>query len=130
MTARHASALRIVAGEMFAQRGKARAIVVDVTDADAVHHASELVRKGMALRVTSCRAKHGLLASRGRLPRSYALLRSRWMRSVRAVWTRRCCAKEMPARPPMSPDEIAKTAWFLAHAAPQALTGACIDVYG
>jgi NAD(P)-dependent dehydrogenase (short-subunit alcohol dehydrogenase family) len=34
------------------------------------------------------------------------------------------------ARPDMTPDDIAKTALFLAHAAPQALTGACIDVYG
>ena len=34
------------------------------------------------------------------------------------------------ARPDMSPDDIAKTALFLAHAAPSALTGACIDVYG
>ena len=30
----------------------------------------------------------------------------------------------------MSPDDIAKTVVFLAHAAPAALTGACIDVYG
>lgn len=34
------------------------------------------------------------------------------------------------ARPDMTADDIAKTAVFLAHAAPQALTGACIDVYG
>ena len=33
-------------------------------------------------------------------------------------------------KPDMTPDDIAKTALFLAHAAPQALTGACIDVYG
>jgi hypothetical protein len=30
----------------------------------------------------------------------------------------------------MSPDDTARTALFLAHAAPSALTGACIDVYG
>jgi hypothetical protein len=30
----------------------------------------------------------------------------------------------------MSPDDIAKTALFLAHAAPWQLTGACIDVFG
>jgi hypothetical protein len=34
------------------------------------------------------------------------------------------------ARPDMSPDDIANTALFLAHAAPPALTGACIDVFG
>lgn len=34
------------------------------------------------------------------------------------------------ARPDMSPDDIARTALFLAHEAPSALTGACIDVFG
>lgn len=34
------------------------------------------------------------------------------------------------ARPDMSPDDIARTAVFLAHEAPAALTGACLDVYG
>jgi NAD(P)-dependent dehydrogenase (short-subunit alcohol dehydrogenase family) len=38
---------------------------------------------------------------------------------------------DMPGtRPDMSPDDIARTALFLAHTAPSALTGACIDVYG
>jgi hypothetical protein len=30
----------------------------------------------------------------------------------------------------MSPDDIARTALFLAADAPDALTGACIDVFG
>jgi NAD(P)-dependent dehydrogenase (short-subunit alcohol dehydrogenase family) len=30
----------------------------------------------------------------------------------------------------MSPDDIARTALFLATTAPQALTGTCIDVFG
>ena len=34
------------------------------------------------------------------------------------------------AKPDMSPDDIARTALFLAAGAPAALTGACIDVYG
>ena len=34
------------------------------------------------------------------------------------------------ANPDMTPDDIARTALFLAHTAPPALTGACIDVYG
>src|SRR5690606_42001139 len=34
------------------------------------------------------------------------------------------------ARPDMTPDDIAKTALFLACSAPPALTGACIDVFG
>ena len=34
------------------------------------------------------------------------------------------------ARPDMTPDDIARTAAFLAHGAPSALTGACIDIFG
>nr|MBA3819751.1 SDR family oxidoreductase [Deltaproteobacteria bacterium] len=34
------------------------------------------------------------------------------------------------ARPDMSPDDIARTALFLACDAPDALTGSCIDVFG
>jgi 3-oxoacyl-[acyl-carrier protein] reductase len=34
------------------------------------------------------------------------------------------------ARPDMSPDDIARTASFLACDAPDALTGSCIDVFG
>ena len=45
--------------------------------------------------------------------------------------TYRLLREGMPgARPDMTPDDIAKTALFLAHAAPAALTGACIDVFG
>ena len=40
-------------------------------------------------------------------------------------------AEGMPeATPAMSPDDIARTVLFLAAAAPAALTGACIDVFG
>src|SRR4051812_26228754 len=45
--ARDQSALRAVATEITAARGKARAIVVDVTDANAVDRAAELVRATM-----------------------------------------------------------------------------------
>ena len=39
--------------------------------------------------------------------------------------------ESMPgARADMTPDDIARTALFLAHDAPEALTGACIDVFG
>jgi len=34
------------------------------------------------------------------------------------------------ARPDMTPDDIARTALFLACDAPDALTGSCIDVFG
>src|SRR6188472_3428892 len=45
--ARDSTALRMVAGEITAARGKARSIVVDVTDPDSVNRASELVRATM-----------------------------------------------------------------------------------
>ncbi|HWO22966.1 MAG TPA: SDR family oxidoreductase [Kofleriaceae bacterium] len=39
--------------------------------------------------------------------------------------------ESMPGvRPDMTPDDIARTALFLAHEAPEALTGSCIDVFG
>ena len=34
------------------------------------------------------------------------------------------------ARPDMTPDDIARTALFLATDAPDALTGTCVDVFG
>lgn len=45
--ARDAGALRMVASEIAQNRGRARAIVVDVTDSGAVQRASELVRATM-----------------------------------------------------------------------------------
>lgn len=47
MWARDSNALRMVGAEIAAARGKARSIVVDVTDADAVNQASDLVRATM-----------------------------------------------------------------------------------
>ena len=45
--ARDQAALRAVASEITAARGKARAIVVDVSDSDAVNRAADLVRATM-----------------------------------------------------------------------------------
>src|SRR3954469_4876063 len=45
--ARDANALRMVSNEIAAAKGKARAIVVDVTDPNAVNRASDLVRATM-----------------------------------------------------------------------------------
>jgi 3-oxoacyl-[acyl-carrier protein] reductase len=47
MWARDSTAMRGVAAEIAAARGKARSIVVDVTDSDAVSRASDLVRATM-----------------------------------------------------------------------------------
>jgi NAD(P)-dependent dehydrogenase (short-subunit alcohol dehydrogenase family) len=196
--ARDQGALRMVAGEITAARGKARAIMVDVTDSDAVNRASDLVRatmppvrtvvnnagavlrksteamtdedwrrvmavnldgtfyvtrafiedlernQGRVINISSisgregtsmlaayCAAKHGVIG----LTRALAEELRTAKVSVNAICPgsvdTQMLREGMPgARPDMSPDDIAKTALFLAHAAPAALTGACIDVYG
>src|SRR5574338_831628 len=196
--ARDSTALRMVASEISAHRGKARAIVVDVTDSDAVNRASELVRatmppirtvvnnagvvlrksteaitdaewrrvmavnldgtfyvtrafipdlehnqgrvinissisgrEGTSLLAAYCAAKHGVVG----LTRALA----EELRAAKVCVNAICpgsvdttmLREGMPgARPDMRPDDIAKTALFLATAAPPALTGTCIDVYG
>lgn len=196
--ARDSTALRMVASEITANRGKARAIMVDVTDPDAVNRASDLVRatmpmirtvvnnagavlrksteaitdeewrrvmavnldgtfyvtrafipdlersqgrvinissisgrEGTSMLASYCAAKHGVIG----LTRALA----EELRTAKVCVNAICpgsvdtamLREGMPGvRPDMSPDDIAKTALFLAHAAPQALTGACIDVYG
>jgi NAD(P)-dependent dehydrogenase (short-subunit alcohol dehydrogenase family) len=196
--ARDSTALRMVASEIAANRGKARAIVVDVTDADAVNRASELVRatmppvrtvvnnagavlrksteamtdeewrrvmavnldgtfyvtrafigdlehnqgrvinissisgrEGTSLLAAYCAAKHGVIG----LTRALAEELRAAKVSVNAICPgsvdTQMLREGLPgARPDMSPDDIAKTALFLAANAPTALTGACIDVYG
>ena len=196
--ARDNAALRLVAGEISAAKGKARAIVVDVTDSDAVNRASDLVRatmppvrtvvnnagvvlrksteaitddewrkvmavnldgtffvtraflvdlernqgrviniasisgrEGTSLLAAYCAAKHGVIG----LTRSLAEELRTAKVSVNAICPgsvdTAMLREGMPnARPDMKPDDIAKTALFLAHAAPPQLTGACIDVFG
>jgi NAD(P)-dependent dehydrogenase (short-subunit alcohol dehydrogenase family) len=196
--ARDATALRLVAGEISAARGKARAIVVDVTDSEAVNRAADLVRatmppvrtvvnnagavlrksteaitdeewrrvmavnldgtfyvtrafiadlernqgrvinissisgrEGTSLLAAYCAAKHGVIG----LTRALAEELRTAKVSVNAICPgsvdTAMLREGMPgARPDMTPDDIAKTALFLAHAAPTALTGACIDVFG
>jgi NAD(P)-dependent dehydrogenase (short-subunit alcohol dehydrogenase family) len=196
--ARDANALRMVATEITAAKGKARAIIVDVTDPGAVNRASELVRatmpavrtivnnagaalrkpthettdadwrrimatnldgtfhvtrafipdltrnmgriinissisgrEGTSLLAAYCAAKHGVIG----LTRALAEELRAAKVSVNAICPGSVdtpmLRENLPgARPDMSPDDIAKTALFLAHAAPFALTGACIDVFG
>lgn len=196
--ARDSTALRSVASEIAAARGKARAIVVDVTDPDAVNRASELVRatmpgvrtvvnnagaalrktveettdaewrrvmatnldgtfhvtrafipdltktmgrvinissisgrEGTAMLAAYCAAKHGVIG----LTRALAEELRAAKVSVNAICPGSVdtpmLRENLPgARPDMSPDDIAKTALFLAHTAPVALTGSCIDVFG
>jgi len=196
--ARDQNALRQVSAEITAARGKARAIVVDVTDPDAVGQASDLVRatmppvrivvnnagvvlrksteaitdaewrhvmavnldgtffvtrafipdlehnagrviniasiagrEGTALLAAYCAAKHGVIG----LTRSLAEELRAAKVSVNAICPgsvdTAMLREGMPgARPEMTPDDIAKTAVFLAHGAPAALTGSCIDIFG
>jgi NAD(P)-dependent dehydrogenase (short-subunit alcohol dehydrogenase family) len=196
--ARDQQALRVVASEIAAAHGKARAIVVDVTDPAKVSQASQLVRatmppvrtlvnnagavvrktteettdddwrrvlavnldgafyvtraflpdlehnagrviniasrsgrKGAAMLTAYCAAKHGLVG----LTRALAEELRAAKVSVNAICPGSVDSpmlrQGMPnASPDMTADDIAKTAVFLAHAAPQALTGACIDVFG
>ena len=196
--ARDAGALRMVASEIAQNRGRARAIVVDVTDSGAVQRASELVRatmppirtvvnnagavlrksteaisdaewrhvmavnldgtfhvtrafipdlehnagrviniasiagrEGTSLLAAYCAAKHGVVG----LTRALA----EELRAAKVTVNAICpgsvdtamLREGMPgARPDMTPDDIAKTVVWVAHGAPAALTGACIDVFG
>src|SRR5262249_34352771 len=196
--ARDMAALRSVAAEVTAARGKARAIVVDVTDANAgdrvaglvratkppvptvVNNAGAVLRKstesitddewrrvmavnldgtfyvtrafipdlehnrgrvinissiagreGTALLAAYCAAKHGVVG----LTRALAEELRAAKVSVNAICPgsvdTAMLREGMPnASPDMTPDDIARTAVFLAHGAPAALPGACIDVFG
>jgi NAD(P)-dependent dehydrogenase (short-subunit alcohol dehydrogenase family) len=88
-------------------------------------------RQGTALLAAYCAAKHGVIG----LTRALAEELRAAKVSVNAICPGSVdtlmLREGIPgATPDMSPDDIARTALFLAHAAPSALTGACIDVYG
>ena len=196
--ARDQNALRTVSSEIVAARGKARAIVVDVTDADAVNQAADLVRatmpkvrivvnnagavlrksteaitdvewrrimavnldgtfyvtrafigdleqtRGRVINIASiagregtsmlaayCAAKHGVVGFTRALAEELRAAKV----SVNAICPgsvdTAMLREGMPgARPDMTADDIARTVMFLAHGAPEALTGTCIDVFG
>ena len=196
--ARDSATLRAVSGEIVAARGKARAIMVDVTDPGSVGRASELVRatmppvrtvvnnagvvlrkkteeitdeewrrviavnldgtfyvtrafipdlehnagrviniasisgrEGTSLLAAYCAAKHGVVG----LTRALAEELRAAKVSVNAICPgsvdTAMLREGMPgARPDMTPDDIAKTAVWLADVAPAALTGSCIDIFG
>jgi NAD(P)-dependent dehydrogenase (short-subunit alcohol dehydrogenase family) len=198
MWSRDSMSMRVVAADIAAARGKARAIVVDVSDSNAVTNASELVRAtmppvrvvvnnaGVVLRksteaitddewrqVMAVNIDGVFYVTRAFLPdlehnagrviniasisgqQGTALLAAYCASKHAVVGLTRALAEElraakvcvnaicpgsvdtqmlrqgMPgARPDMTPDDIAKTALFLATTAPAALTGACIDVHG
>jgi NAD(P)-dependent dehydrogenase (short-subunit alcohol dehydrogenase family) len=88
-------------------------------------------REGTPLLAAYCAAKHGVVG----LTRALAEELRTAKVSVNAICPGSVdtgmLREGMPgANPDMTPDDIARTAFFLAHTAPPALTGACIDVYG
>jgi len=88
-------------------------------------------RQGTALLAAYCAAKHGVVG----LTRSLAEELRTAKVSVNAICPgsvdTAMLREGMPgARPDMIPDDIARTAVFLATEAPAALTGACLDIFG
>jgi NAD(P)-dependent dehydrogenase (short-subunit alcohol dehydrogenase family) len=88
-------------------------------------------RQGTAYLAAYCAAKHAVIG----LTRALAEELRAAKVSVNAICPgsvdTAMLREGMPgAKPDMTPDDIARTALFLAHAAPPALTGACLDVYG
>ena len=110
-----------------------RAFLPDLTRVGGrvINIASIAGREGTPLLAAYCAAKHGVIgltrALAEELRAAKVCVNAICPGSVDTVMLR----EGMPgASPDMSPDDIAQTALFLAHAAPSALTGACIDVYG
>jgi NAD(P)-dependent dehydrogenase (short-subunit alcohol dehydrogenase family) len=110
-----------------------RAFLPDLTRARGrvINISSIAGREGTALLAAYCAAKHGVVG----LTRALAEELRTAKVSVNAICPgsvdTAMLREGMPeASPDMTPDDIARTALFLAHTAPSALTGACIDVYG
>jgi NAD(P)-dependent dehydrogenase (short-subunit alcohol dehydrogenase family) len=110
-----------------------RAFLPDLTSGGGrvINIASIAGREGTPLLAAYCAAKHAVVG----LTRALAQELRAAKVSVNAICPgsvdTAMLREGMPgARPDMSPDDIARTALFLAHEAPQALTGACIDVFG
>jgi NAD(P)-dependent dehydrogenase (short-subunit alcohol dehydrogenase family) len=110
-----------------------RAFLPDLTRARGrvINISSIAGREGTALLAAYCAAKHGVVG----LTRALAEELRTAKVSVNAICPgsvdTAMLREGMPgASPDMTPDDVARTALFLAYAAPSALTGACIDVYG
>jgi NAD(P)-dependent dehydrogenase (short-subunit alcohol dehydrogenase family) len=110
-----------------------RAFLPDLTRSRGrvINIASIAGRQGTPFLAAYCAAKHGVVgltrALAEELRAAKVSVNAICPGSVDTVMLR----EGMPgASPDMTPDDVARTALFLAHAAPTALTGACIDVYG
>jgi NAD(P)-dependent dehydrogenase (short-subunit alcohol dehydrogenase family) len=110
-----------------------RAFIPELSRASGrvINIASIAGREGTAFLAAYCAAKHGVVG----LTRALAEELRAAKVSVNAICPgsvdTAMLREGMPgASADMTPDDIARTALFLAHAAPPALTGACVDVYG
>jgi NAD(P)-dependent dehydrogenase (short-subunit alcohol dehydrogenase family) len=110
-----------------------RAFLPDLTRASGrvINISSIAGREGTAYLAAYCAAKHGVIG----LTRALAEELRAAKVSVNAICPGSVdtlmLREGMPgASADMTPDDIARTALFLAQAAPSALTGACIDVFG
>jgi NAD(P)-dependent dehydrogenase (short-subunit alcohol dehydrogenase family) len=110
-----------------------RAFLPDLTRAGGrvINISSIAGREGTPLLAAYCAAKHAVIgltrALAEELRAAKVCVNAICPGSVDTVMLR----DGMPgASPDMTPDDIARTALFLAYTAPSALTGACIDVYG
>jgi 3-oxoacyl-[acyl-carrier protein] reductase len=110
-----------------------RAFLADLTrDGGRIINISSIAgRQGTAMLAAYCAAKHGVVG----LTRALAEELRAAKVSVNAICPgsvdTAMLREGMPdASPDMSPDDIARTALFLAADAPAALTGACIDIFG
>jgi NAD(P)-dependent dehydrogenase (short-subunit alcohol dehydrogenase family) len=110
-----------------------RAFLPDLTRAGGriINISSIAGREGTALLAAYCAAKHAVIgltrALAEELRAAKVSVNAICPGSVDTIMLR----EGMPgASPDMSPDDIARTALFLATTAPPALTGACIDVFG
>jgi NAD(P)-dependent dehydrogenase (short-subunit alcohol dehydrogenase family) len=110
-----------------------RAFLPDLTRAGGriINISSIAGREGTALLAAYCAAKHAVIgltrALAEELRTAKVSVNAICPGSVDTVMLR----EGMPgASPDMSPDDIARTALFLATTAPPALTGSCLDVFG
>jgi NAD(P)-dependent dehydrogenase (short-subunit alcohol dehydrogenase family) len=110
-----------------------RAFLPDLTAASGriINISSIAGREGTPLLAAYCAAKHAVIgltrALAEELRAAKVSVNAICPGSVDTVMLR----EGMPgASPDMSPDDIARTALFLATTSPPALTGACIDVFG
>jgi NAD(P)-dependent dehydrogenase (short-subunit alcohol dehydrogenase family) len=110
-----------------------RAFLPDLTHGGGrvINIASIAGRQGTPLLASYCAAKHAVVGFTRALAEE--------LRAAKVVVNAICpgsvdtamLREGLPeARPDMTPDDIARTAVFLACEAPEALTGSCIDVYG